>query len=315
MRKAFVLALVELARKDPKILLLTADLGYLTVEPFVEEFPDRFFNVGVSEQNMLGLATGLAESGYLPFLYSIIPFAILRPYEALRNGPVMHALPVRIAGVGAGMDYSTNGATHYGLEDVGALRLQPGMNIICPADFEQTTTALNATYNMPGPVYYRLGRDDVNRVPGLNGRFDVGRLNVVRDGADILLLAMGNAALEACGAADILQSQGVSATVAVVASVSPPPISDLAKMLGKFPLAVTAETHYVTGGLGSLVCEVVAGHGIACRVVRCGIDRLPDGRTGGQQFMNDRYGISAAKIAERASNELSAGRREITSAL
>src|ERR687884_1315702 len=105
MRKAFVQALVELAAQDSRILLLTGDLGYMALEPFAERFPGRFFNVGVAEQNLVGLATGLAEAGFVPFLYSIAPFASLRPYEFLRNGPVLHRLPVRVVGVGGGFDY------------------------------------------------------------------------------------------------------------------------------------------------------------------------------------------------------------------
>src|SRR5262245_38555337 len=109
MRRAFVTTLTELAARDPRILLLTGDLGYLALEPFVERFPGRFFNVGVAEQNMIAVATGLAEAGFLPFVYSIAPFAALRPYEFIRNGPVLHQLPVRVVGVGAGFDYGHNG--------------------------------------------------------------------------------------------------------------------------------------------------------------------------------------------------------------
>ena len=118
MRAAFAKTLTELAGRDPRILLLTGDLGYMALEPFSEKYPDRFFNVGVAEQNMVGLATGLAEAGFIPFVYSIVPFAVLRPYEFIRNGPIQHQLPVRIVGVGGGMDYGNNGLSHYGLEDV-----------------------------------------------------------------------------------------------------------------------------------------------------------------------------------------------------
>src|SRR5438093_2400618 len=138
MRRAFVNTLVELAERDPRILLLTGDLGYLALEPFSERFPDRFFNVGVAEQNMVGLATGLAEAGYIPFCYSIVTFASLRPYEFIRNGPILHQLPVRVVGVGGGVEYGHNGATHYGLEDVGVMRVQPGISVIAPADAQQT---------------------------------------------------------------------------------------------------------------------------------------------------------------------------------
>ncbi|HEY9713765.1 MAG TPA: transketolase, partial [Chroococcales cyanobacterium] len=117
MRGAFARTLTELAAQDSRIYLLTGDLGYMALEPFKEKFPDRFINVGVAEQNMVGIATGLAEAGLIPVCYSIVTFASLRPYEFIRNGPILHQLPVRIAGVGGGVEYGHNGATHYGLED------------------------------------------------------------------------------------------------------------------------------------------------------------------------------------------------------
>src|SRR5579872_6006431 len=117
MRSTFIKTLADLAESDKRIILLTADLGYNALEPFVQQFPNRYINVGVAEQNMIGIATGLAEAGFIPFVYSIVTFATLRPYEFIRNGPVLHRLPVRIVGVGTGFEYSHNGASHYGLED------------------------------------------------------------------------------------------------------------------------------------------------------------------------------------------------------
>ena len=175
MRGAFAQTLVQLAEEDERVLLLTGDLGYMVLEPFAQRFPDRFFNVGVAEQNMVGLASGLAEAGFIPFLYSIAPFAVLRPYEFIRNGPVMHGFQVRIAGVGGGFEYGHNGLTHFGLEDVGVLRILPGMTVVAPADHAQARNALRSTWNMPGPVYYRLGKDDSVTVGGLDGRFELGR--------------------------------------------------------------------------------------------------------------------------------------------
>src|SRR5258708_10366625 len=121
MRAAFIHALVELAAHDPRILLLTADLGFMALEPFAQRFPGRLFNMGVAEQNMVGAATGLAEAGFIPYVYSIVTFATLRPYEFIRNGPVLHQLPVRIVGMGGGYEYGPAGATHHGLEDIGVM--------------------------------------------------------------------------------------------------------------------------------------------------------------------------------------------------
>lgn len=292
MRQAFAKTLAALAEKDPRVLLLTGDLGYMALESFSEKFPRRFFNVGVAEQNMVGLATGLAEGGFLPFVYSIVTFAALRPYEFIRNGPILHQLPVRIAGVGGGFEYGHAGHTHHGLEDIGVMRLQPGLTVVAPADHEQARAALNATWNIPGPVFYRLGKDDKSVVPGLGGRFEIGRAQVVREGNDVLLIAMGSIALEAVHAAEELARRGVSSTVAVVASVQPAPVADLAALLSRFHAALTIEAHYIVGGLGSLVSEIIAEEGIRCRLQRCGVRRGSDGTGGSQEFLHRIHGLS-----------------------
>jgi transketolase len=306
MRKAFTQALVSLAERDPRIVFLTGDLGFLALEPFAERFPDRFFNVGVAEQNMVGLATGLAEAGFIPFAYSIAPFAALRPYEFIRNGPVLHRLPVRIAGVGGGFEYGHAGPTHYGLEDAGVMRLQPGLTVIAPADHRQTRTAVEATWDLSGPVYYRLGKDDVTTVPGLDGRFELGRAQVVARGGDVLLVAMGSVAVEAVAAARLLATRGVAATVLVVASLSPPPVADLVRELRRVPAAVTVEAHYVNGGVGSLVAEVAAEHGLGCRVVRCGVRTTPS-RSGSQEYLWRRHGLAREALAAAALRALGRG--------
>jgi transketolase len=306
MRSTFVRTLEELADRDPRILLLTADLGYTVLEPFAERFPDRFFNVGVAEQNMVGLATGLADAGFLPFLYSIATFASLRAYEFVRNGPVFHRLPVRIVGVGGGFEYGPAGPTHHALEDVGVMRIQPGLRVIAPADAQQTRTALLATWDAEGPTYYRLGKDERSEVRGLNGAFEPGRVQWVRDGADLLLIGMGSAALEAVAAADALGARGVDCGVVVVASINPAPTDDLAGALGRFRLALVVEAHYVVGGVGSLVSEVIAERGLDCRVVRCGVRAAPSGITGSQAYLNAIHGIASASVVETALEELRA---------
>jgi transketolase len=303
-RKAFVESLVLAARKDSRIVLLTADLGYMALEPFMEEFPARFFNVGVAEQNMVALATGLAEAGYIPFCYSIVNFAVLRPYEFIRNGPIVHQLPVRIVGMGGGMDYSTNGVSHYGIEDVGVLRVQPQIAIYTPADGNQTRSLVEATASLPGPAYYRLGKDDLIEVPGLGGKFSLGRPEHVRVGNDILFLAMGGIAVEAVHAAEILAEKGVSAGVAVVSSMQPADSEFLVGLMRAYRTVVSVEAHYRIGGIGSLAAEVIAEHGIPVRLIRCGLDRVPDGVTGSLPFMYSKYGIGRNELAFAAESAL-----------
>lgn len=300
MRGAFANTLTELAGRDPRILLLTGDLGYMALEPFAEQFPERFFNVGVAEQNMVGLATGLAEAGFIPFVYSIVSFAVLRPYEFIRNGPIQHQLQVRIVGVGGGMEYGSNGLSHYGLEDVAVLRTQPGITILAPADHQQTRAALLASWDLPGPIYYRLGKDDKTTVAGLDGRFELGKLQRIGDGADLLLIAMGNIASEASAALQALAARGVACSLAIVAHVSPAPIDELVGLLAVFPAALAIESHYAVGGLGSLVAEVIAERNLRCRLVRCGVHSLPDGVTGSQRYLYQRHGLSTDGLVATA---------------
>jgi transketolase len=309
MRRAFVSTLVGLAEADPRILLLTGDLGYMALEPFAERFPTRFLNAGVAEQNMVGVASGLAEAGFIPFVYSIVTFATLRPYEFIRNGPVLHQLPVRVVGIGGGYEYGPQGATHHGLEDVGVMRVQPGMTIVAAADHQQLASALRATWDRPGPVYYRLGKDDTTTVPGLDGRFAVGRAERVRDGDDVCLVAMGSIAAETVAAADALGQRGVRCGVLVVASVQPPPTEDLAAALARVPVALTVEAHYAAGGLGSLVAEVAAERGLGCRVLRCGVRATPDGVCGSQGFLHRTHGLSRDALVATALGALEHGGR------
>ena len=307
MRYAFVTTLLELAEQDERILLLTGDLGYTVLEPFAEKFPNRsdlrrsrFFNVGVAEQNMVGVGTGLAEAGHIPFLYSIATFAAIRPYEFIRNGPALHRLPVRIVGVGGGFEYGSAGPTHWALEDIALMRAQPGMTIVAPADHLQTRTALLETWDLPGPVYYRLGKDDKTTIPGLEGRFALGRPQFIRKGSDLLIVTMGSVTSEVTQAANALSGMGIECTVIVVSSLNPSPIDDLVEVLSRFSVAMTVENHYLAGGLGSVVSEVIAEHGIGCRVVRCGIERVLDGESGGTDYLRHVHGLSSEALVKKA---------------
>ncbi len=299
MRAAFASALTRLAEEDERVVLLTGDLGFMVWEPFAERFPDRFLNVGVAEQNMIGLATGLAEAGLRPYCYSIATFASLRPYEFVRNGPILHQLPVRIVGVGAGLDYGHNGVTHYALEDVAVMRAQPDISIVAPADPDQAVAALREVHELPGPTYLRIGKEP-GVVPGLEGRFRLGGIETIGDGGDAVVVALGTMARDAIRAAELLRESGVDTTVAIVSSVRPSPAEELSDVLQRADLAVTVEAHYVDGGIGSLVAEVIAEHGVDCRLVRCGIREMPRGLTGSPDYLKGRLGLDAESIADAA---------------
>ena len=302
MRNAFASWLCRNAERDDRVRLLTGDLGFTVFDEFAERFPDRFLNVGVAEQNMVGVATGLAEAGYIPFVYSIATFASMRPYEFVRNGPLLHQLPVRVVGVGAGFDYGANGVTHYALEDVAIMRSQPGMTVVAPADRDQTYAALDAILDLPDTVYLRLGKGG-DAVPGLAGSFELGRSQTIREGGDLALIGLGSAATDLVEASRELSAQGLEASVTVVSSLTAEPDEELLRVLAEVPLAITVEAAYRKGGLGSEAPELIAEGRLPCRLVRCGVERMPHGISGSQPYLNDRFGISARRVAETALHE------------
>jgi transketolase len=303
-RKAFVSTLVELAEADPRIVLLTADLGFMALEPFADRFPDRFVNVGVAEQNMIGIATGLAEAGFIPFAYSIVAFASLRPYEFIRNGPIQHRLPVRIVGIGGGVGYGQNGLSHYGLEDIGVMRVQPGIRVIAPADHRQVPACLRSTWDDDLPIYYRLEKDDATIVPGLQGRFETGKVQVVREGSDCMILSMGTIAAEVSEGIDQLEAHNISCGHAVIADINPPPHEHLRAILQHHRLVITVEAHYASGGIGSLVAETIATAGLDCRLVRLGFETTPGGRAGSQSSLLSRNRLNRRDVEATVVQEL-----------
>ncbi len=303
MRREFVESLVDIAARDERVVLLTGDLGFAALEPFSERFPDRFFNAGVAEQNMVGMATGMAEAGLTPYVYSISTFASMRAYEFIRNGPVIHDLPVRVVGIGEGADYSHNGVTHYALEDVALMRAQPGLTLVTPASAGQVPSMMRAVQDVAGPAYIRLSKLSTS-VRGLPDEFELGRAHRIGAGEDVVIVALGAIAPNAVACAELLAERGVHASVVVVTSVTPAPIEDLVAALSRTSLAISVEAHYVNGGVGSLVAEVVAETGLRCRLVRAGAKTAPAGMSGSLGYMHEQLGISPERLAARVMEAL-----------
>jgi transketolase len=304
-RNEFVDELATLAEADERVMLLTGDLRFMVLEEFQRRFPERFLNCGAAEQNMVGVATGLAEAGFVPFVYSIATFSTLRPYEFIRNGPALHGLPVRIVGVGGGFDYGHNGITHFAQEDYAVMRAQPSLTTVAPGDARQARAALRATADAPGPIYFRVGKHG-EELPGLDGGFELGRLELLREGPDAAILAIGSIAHEALAAAELLAGSGIDASVALASSFNPAPVDGIAELLAEAPAALTVEAHYRDGGLGSLVAETIAERGLRCRLLRAGVERMPSGETGSQQFLEERHGLAAPQLAARLEEALAA---------
>jgi transketolase len=300
MRTAFIETLIELAQDDERIMLLTADLGWSVLERFAGLYPDRFLNVGVAEQNMVGIATGLAREGFVPFVYSIATFSSMRCYEQLRDGAILHQLPVRVIGIGGGFAYGHAGPTHYALEDLSIARTQPGLTVIAPADRTQARRAIQEIVNFPGPAYLRLDKTIAPDIDGLCGRFELGTPEVVREGRDVLLLATGSISHEALKAVDLLERCGVQAGFAVLAHLGFEGTPRIRDLLAAYPAVLTVEEGYSVGGLGSLIAETIAQNALPSRLSIRGVKERLTSVTGGTEYMRRRHGLDAASLADAA---------------
>jgi len=281
-------------------MLVTGDLGWSVVDRFAREFPGRFLNVGVAEQNMAGLATGLARDGMVPYLYSIATFSTMRCYEQFRNGAVLHNLPVRLIGIGGGFSYGHAGPTHYALEDLTILRTQPAVTVIAPADQNQTCAAIRSMARHPGPVYFRIDKNDRPELPGLGGRFFLGRPELIRTGQDVLLLSTGSVTYDVLKAADQFASAGLSAAVAVMAHLPFEPTTELMTFLADYPAVVAVEEGSTAGGLGSLTAEAIARGELRCRFISLGVSRPLPPVTGSTTYMRRLVGLAPDTIAREA---------------
>lgn len=281
MRKAAITELSELARADHRVVLLTADLGFGVLDEFAREFPGQFVNVGVAEQAMVGVATGMAEAGFLPYCYSIATFSFLRPFEFIRNGPVAHRLPIRIIGVGAGTDYAFDGLTHYALEDLALARTQPGLTVYAPVTDEDTRALVRESYTQAGPAYFRLSRQGVAE-PSHDVR------SQAPETSEVLILALGTAVERAERVAQAVTAAGPSARVLSVLRFDEATAEDLAAHLTRSRACITVEDHYRVGGLGAAVAEVVATRGLAVPVVMDAVESLPVGALGSAQYLDSK---------------------------
>jgi transketolase len=299
---------VELAATDDRVMLLTADLGWSVVEPFALAYPRRFVNVGVAEQNMVGIATGLARVGWVPYVYSIATFSSMRCYEQIRNGPVLHRLPVRVLGIGGGYAYGHAGPTHHALEDLALMRTQPGLSVVVPADRPQACAAVRAAHALPGPVYLRIAKSAGPAVAGLNGRFAWDRPELVRPGRGVLLMCTGEIVHEALRAADMLADDGMSPAVAALAHLGSRPGDLVTAMLARFELVLTVEEAYVNGGLGSLAAEAIAEASLPTRLVRCGVTSTFPPLTGSTQYLRGQCGLTAEQLAAQVREQRRARR-------
>lgn len=298
MRTAFVRALTEAAKRNNKIILLTGDLGFSIFEAYQKECPRQFINCGVAEQNMTGVAAGLAMEGYIPCVYSIIPFVTMRNFEQLRNDICYQNLNVKIVGVGVGFTYGTYGHTHHGLEDIGVLRTLPNMIILGPGDPMEARLATRAMINHNGPVYMRIGRAGDPLVHQKDPNFQIGKGIIISDGHDISIIATSTMLNRGLEVLHMLTKKGFSVRLISMPTIKPLDEGLIKKCIKETKALFTLEEHSVIGGLGSAVAEFIAEHGNSILFKRIAV---PDRFTkviGNQEFMRRANLMSVDQITE-----------------
>jgi len=300
MRNAFAKELKSIAVDDPRIVLLSGDIGNRMFDDYKANYPERFYNCGIAEANMMGMAAGLALCGLRPVVYTIVPFVTTRCLEQIRVDVCYHRAPVVIVGVGGGLSYASLGATHHACEDIALLRMLPEMTVICPGDPAEVRLALRAALGHPGPVYLRLGKKgepDVHRQPPA---FEIGKGIVLREGQDGTILSTGNLLPLAMETADRLENDNVSCRVVSMHTVKPLDTELLAKVCRSHQCVVTLEEHSLYGGLGGAVSEWLHDHPSSdAKLLRIGTPDEFLHRVGDQDFARTHWGLTAEQIVPR----------------
>lgn len=297
MRNAFADELTALARAHQNVVLLSGDIGNKLFDNLKKVDPHRFYNCGVAEANMMGVAAGLALSGMRPFVYTITPFTTTRCFEQIRVDACYHNVPVVIVGTGSGLSYADLGPTHHSLEDLAILRTLPNMRVLAPCDSIELRLALRAALNEDGPVYIRIGKKGEPAIHTQEPDFRIGRGIVVRPGTEIGLVAAGTIMSEVLGAADRLATLGVSAEVVSFHSIKPLDTSYLDDACARFKLLATVEEHGCIGGLGSAVAEYLAPRGDAPPQLLFGSADEFMHEVGSQEYARRKFGLTAENIS------------------
>lgn len=300
MRNIVINEIGEMAQKDSRIVVMTADLGYGVLEKFSGSFPNRFFNVGISEQFMASAAAGIALCGNIVFTYSIGNFATLRCIEQIRNDICYHSANVKIIAVAGGFSYGQLGMSHHATEDIAMMRSLPNMQVFVPADPEEAHACIAEAVQTDGPCYLRLARRGEPVLYQKTDQFDITKIQTVRLGKDAALLVCGPLLQNGLAAADCLEKAGISIGVFSVPCIKPIDWDTLSGVAASYPLLVTLEEHEITGGLGGAVAEVLGEiQGSRARLCRLGLQDIYPSIVGSHQYLCDYYGLSPEKIAER----------------
>ncbi len=299
MRKTFIDTLTQLARQDKDIMLLTGDLGFSVFEDFAKEFPNRFINCGVMEQSMISIAAGLALDGKKPYVYSIIPFATMRPFEQIRNDVCYQNLNVKIIGIGAGFLYGAFGSTHHAIEDIAILRPLPNLTILSPADANETKALVLQSYQKSGPTYIRMVKAEKNLAP-THIKTIISKPSIIQTGKDGVLIATGTCVEMGLDIVATLKENGIHLTLISLHTLKPVDEKSLTHTLKKHNRVFTLEEHRMAGGLGSLVAEIMMRHNLGkITLENFGINDNYHVLTGHQEHLAAFYSIDMKSIFKK----------------
>jgi transketolase len=297
MRTAFIRTLVELAEKDERVNLVVGDLGFGVVEPFADKFPSRFVNAGVAEQDMTGIAAGMALCGKVVFTYSIANFPTLRCFEQIRNDVCYHNANVKVVSVGGGLAYGALGVTHHATEDIAVMRALPNMTVVAPGDPLEAELATRALVAQSGPAYLRLGRSGEPQVHSTSVDLQLGKSIQLTEGSDITLIATGTMLCTAVQVAERLSQDGIQPRVLSMHTIKPLDAEAVLAAACETDAIVTIEEHSILGGLGSAVAEILAENPeFRVSFKRLGLPPTFTSLVGSQDYLKEAYSLTVAGI-------------------
>jgi transketolase len=298
MRDTFSDVLYGIAKKDKRVILVTSDTGAICHDEFRQDLPKQYINVGIAEQNMVGLAAGLALAGKIVYVYALVPFATMRCYEQIRVDLCCMNLAVNVVGVGAGYDYSTLGPTHHGTEDIALMRGLPNMTVFSPSDSFMVRAIARMSYELPGPKYIRLDRIGTPLIYRNHGQDFTKGMAILRKGADLCIIATGRMVYNALKVADRLSQGGIRATVIDLYRIKPTPDKLLFENMDKFNFIVTMEEHFLVGGIGSVVNEIIIRKRKKCLVKNFGIpDKFCRQYDGKREYLQGLMGLDVRSMS------------------
>lgn len=271
MRTTFINCITERAKIDDRIFLITADMGFSVFEEYRNLFPDRFLNVGVAEQNAIGVAAGLALSGKIVYVYSIIPFVTMRCFEQIRVDIAYMEANVRLVGVGAGLTYGAMGATHHAIEDIAIMKALPNMTVCCPGDPVETKGLIENSFDYEGPIYFRLGKKGEPNINSEETKAKIGKAIKLTEGRDVAIITTSNMLEEGRKWVEELVAKGIEPTLISMHTIKPLDIDPILELINGGVHIITLEEHNIIGGLGSSVAEIIAESGKSVKFNRLAI--------------------------------------------